>query len=211
MYNRILNHTDLQNFREQIKENKYDERFPHRDLWPKADANLKWFSILNSIQSLEKSNLDIVDLGSGPASLPHILSDLGHKVTAIDITDLAHLCFNSLVKMVLGDALIELKEMEDETVDVFYDSCAVTHFDTNLNSGWKQVAKESYRSLRSGGHFITSSDVEIGSEDGEFVGPHKIIEIMESVGYKLTSDYDKKSENTNFADPYKVVCLTFKK
>ena len=56
----------------------------------------------------------------------------------------------------------------------------------------------------------TESDVEIGSEDGEFVGPHKIIEIMESVGYKLTSEYGKKSENTNFADPYKVVCLTFK-
>ena len=105
-----MTQSDLVDFLEEIHENEYEENFPHRDLWAKPDAMLKWISILRVVRSLEGKNLKVIDLGAGPASLPHIISStLGHDVTAIDIADIDHLVKQSLVKMVLGDVLYELK------------------------------------------------------------------------------------------------------
>ena len=44
------------------------------------------FNILREFKSIGGSNLKVVDLGAGPASLPHIISSLGHDVTAIDLS-----------------------------------------------------------------------------------------------------------------------------
>ena len=41
-YNRFLTQSDLVDFLEEIHENEYEENFPHRDLWAKPDAMLKW-------------------------------------------------------------------------------------------------------------------------------------------------------------------------
>ena len=91
MYNRLLNHNDLSDFMKEVTENEYEKNFPHRDLWGRPDAMLKWISILREFKSLGGENLKVVDLGAGPASLPHIISSLGHDVTAIDITDIVSL------------------------------------------------------------------------------------------------------------------------
>ena len=109
MYNRLLTTEDLVDFYQEVNEEDYRTKFPHRDLWYNHDdAILKWISILREFKSIGGENLKVVDLGAGPASLPHIISSLGHDVTAIDIADIDHLVNQSLVKMVLGLSLIHI-------------------------------------------------------------------------------------------------------
>ena len=214
MYNRLLTTEDLHEFYEEVDREDYRTKFPHRDLWyDHDDAILKWISILREFKSIGGSNLKVVDLGAGPASLPHIISSLGHDVTAIDIADIDHLVQQSLVKMVLGDVLYELKEIPDESVDVFIDSCAVTHFDPKgyyENRGWKDVAYGVSRSLKSGGRFILSSDVDLYAKGGEFITPQRIIEIMKENGLDLTSPF-VVTDNDLKTCPWPVVTLTFEK
>ena len=214
MYNRLLTTEDLHKFYEEVDREDYRTKFPHRDLWyDHDDAILKWISILREFKSIGGSNLKVVDLGAGPASLPHIISSLGHDVTAIDIADIDHLVQQSLVKMVLGDVLYELKEIPDESVDVFIDSCAVTHFDPKgyyENRGWKDVAYGVSRSLKSGGRFILSSDVDLYAKGGEFITPQRIIEIMKENGLDLTSPF-VVTDNDLKTCPWPVVTLTFEK
>ena len=211
MYNRLLTSEDLVDFYKEVAIENYRTKFPHRDLWYNHDdAILKWISILREFKSIGGENLKVVDLGAGPASLPHIISSLGHDVTAIDIADIDHLVNQSLVKMVLGDVLYELKEIPDESVDVFIDSCAVTHFAPSGNSGWKQVAEGVSRALKSGGSFILSSDVDLNATDGEFITPQRIIDIMKDSGLELTSPFVVTNNNLKTC-PWPVVTLTFKK
>ena len=214
MYNRLLTTEDLQEFYEEVDKEDYRTKFPHRDLWyDHDDAILKWISILREFKSIGGSILKVVDLGAGPASLPHIISSLGHDVTAIDIADIDQLVQQSLVKMVLGDVLYELKEIPDESVDVFIDSCAVTHFDPKgyyENRGWKDVAYGVSRSLKSGGRFILSSDVDLYATGGEFITPQRIIEIMKENGLDLTSPF-VVTDNDLKTCPWPVVTLTFEK
>ena len=214
MYNRLLTTEDLHEFYEEVDREDYRTKFPHRDLWyDHDDAILKWISILREFKSIGGSNLKVVDLGAGPASLPHIISSLGHDVTAIDIADIDHLVQQSLVKMVLGDVLYELKEIPDESVDVFIDSCAVTHFDPKgyyENKGWKEVAYGVSRALKSGGRFILSSDVDLYARGGEFITPQRIIEIMKENGLDLTTPF-VISDNDLKTCPWPVVTLTFEK
>ena len=211
MYNRLLTSEDLVDFYKEVAIGNYRTKFPHRDLWYNHDdAILKWISILREFKSIGGENLKVVDLGAGPASFPHIISSLGHDVTAIDIADIDHLVNQSLVKMVLGDVLYELKEIPDESVDVFIDSCAVTHFAPSGNSGWKQVAEGVSRALKSGGSFILSSDVDLNATDGEFITPQRIIDIMKDSGLELTSPFVVTNNNLKTC-PWPVVTLTFKK
>ena len=214
MYNRLLTTEALHEFYEEVDKEDYRTKFPHRDLWyDHDDAILKWISILREFKSIGGSNLKVVDLGAGPASLPHIISSLGHDVTAIDIADIDHLVQQSLVKMVLGDVLYELKEIPDESVDVFIDSCAVTHFDPKgyyENKGWREVAYGVSRALKSGGRFILSSDVDLYATGGEFITPQRIIEIMKENGLDLTSPF-VGSDNDLKTCPWPVVTLTFEK
>ena len=214
MYNRLLTTEDLHEFYEEVDKEEYRTKFPHRDLWyDHDDAILKWISILREFKSIGGSNLKVVDLGAGPASLPHIISSLGHDVTAIDIADIDHLVQQSFVKMVLGDVLYELKEIPDESVDVFIDSCAVTHFDPKgyyENKGWREVAYGVSRALKSGGRFILSSDVDLYARGGEFITPQRIIEIMKENGLDLTSPF-VVTDNDLKTCPWPVVTLTFEK
>ena len=214
MYNRLLTTEDLHEFYEEVDREDYRTKFPHRDLWyDHDDAILKWISILREFKSIGGSNLKVVDLGAGPASLPHIISSLGHDVTAIDIADIDHLVQQSLVKMVLGDVLYELKEIPDESVDVFIDSCAVTHFDPKgyyENKGGREVAYGVSRALKSGGRFILSSDVDLYARGGEFITPQRIIEIMKENGLDLTSPF-VVTDNDLKTCPWPVVTLTFEK
>lgn len=221
MYNRVLNRKDLEIFKKEVQEKKYPIEFPHIDLWGKDDAILKWLSVLEEVKSLNRKKLKVVDLGSGSGCTPHIIASWGYDVTAIDISNINHFCLNSLVKMVLNDVLIEIKDMQDSTVDVFTDVCAVTHFNASHTSdipniGWKEVADQVYRVLKTKGKFIVSTDVNIDNDFGEFIKPKKIIDIVEGCGLKLKGNYDKESENTDFYIDYnqvklQVACLVFEK
>jgi SAM-dependent methyltransferase len=204
MANKVLNTKDLSDFIQERDENEYPTNFPHRDLWGKDDAILKWISVVREFKKIKtKKKLKVVDLGAGDGCTPHIIASLGHDVTAIDIANISHFCTNSLVKMILNDALLEIKEMEDDTVDVFIDVCAVTHFNTSPgenygNLGWKNVADQVFRVLKPKGKFIISSDVNILNDEGEYIKPQKLIEIVESSGLKLCGEYEVESEETDF-------------
>ena len=115
--------------------------------------------------------------------------------------------------MVLGDVLYELKEIPDESIDVFIDSCAVTHFDPKgyyENKGWRDVAYGVSRALKSGGRFILSSDVDLSATGGEFITPQRIIDIMKENGLELTSPFVVTDNNLKTC-PWPVVTLTFEK
>ena len=74
-----------------------------------------------------------------------------------------------LLKDHLRHIKTQLKNIDDESVDIFIDSCAVTHFKPSGNNGWKEVAENVYRSLKPGGKFIVSSDVDENVDEGEFI------------------------------------------
>jgi SAM-dependent methyltransferase len=213
MPNKVLNNNDLLEFRREIKEKDYESKFPHRDLWSKDDAVLKWISTVKEFKQIEtEKKLKVIDLGAGDGCTPHIIASFGHNVTAIDIANTNHFCTNSLVNMVLNDALAEVKTMRSKTVDVFTDVCAVTHFnstfdDKTANLGWKNIAEQVYRVLKPGGRFIITTDVDINSDKGEFISPKKIIKIIESSGLKLVGQYDEQSENTDFSIFYNGMTL----
>lgn len=218
-YNKTLSLNDLNIFKQIIKDNNWETLFPHVDLWGKDDAILKWVSVINQFINSKLSNLKVVDLGCGSGCTPHILSHLGNDVIAIDKFNINHFCKNSKVKMILNDAVEELKNMNNNSVDVFIDLCAVTHFNTDYtdqipNIGWKQIAEQSYRILKQNGQFLLTSDCNIAKDFGEFIKPSNIIKIFENCGFKLNGKYDIESEKNCYSFYYdsadlQVVSLSF--
>ncbi|MFZ9531140.1 MAG: class I SAM-dependent methyltransferase [Candidatus Fonsibacter ubiquis] len=195
---KLLNNDDLDFCRKKLKEYQYDIKFPHQT-WTSEDALLKWTLIANYFEELEEKEKIVVDLGSSSSPVPHIVSSLGYDVTGIDITDVGHPFSGSLVRMVLNDALAEVKEMDDNSVDYFTDSCAVTHFNQTYskkinNQGWKDISEQIYRVLKPGGKFIIVSDVDIKNNFGEFIKPELIVKLIESSGLTLVG-------SCNYSDP----------
>ena len=108
---------------------------------------------------IKRHGMKVVDLGTGEGPLPHIIGDQGYDVTGVDNMRVDHPFKTSLVQMVLRDAIEFLYEIEDESVDVFTDSCSVTHFDFGggQNPGWKSVFSGVYQKLKPGGYFLSFS------------------------------------------------------
>lgn len=193
------------------------EKYPHRDLWYKNDAIMKWFSIIKTFEHLINVNdKKVVDLGSGEAPVCHYIADLGNDVVGVDIGHVDHLVKQSLVKMVLKDAWVYLEEQEDQSVDVFLDSCAVTHFCDHgkaYKNQWQICFKEVYRVLKSGGYFIISTDVNPNESVGEFISPQRIIQYAVESGLCLLGDSNFSEESLYIPQnyDYPVSHLVFKK
>jgi hypothetical protein len=97
-------------------------------------------------------------------------------------------------------------ELPAESVDIFIDSCAVTHFDIKSANGFKNVGikntfeKVSYM-LKKGGYFIITSDcVSENTDSIEFVQPQYWIDIAKSMNLVLTSDFVHPSLASNDAN-----------
>jgi SAM-dependent methyltransferase len=201
MYNRMLNFSDIADMKSYIKDREYDVRYPH-ELWHKDDAILKWVSILKTVEFFNIKNSKIVDLGCGDSKPPIILKDMGNEITGFDIDPRANKIEG--INLIIGDALDVLKDMDDNSVDVFYDSCSVTHFyggystDDVLNVAWDRISKEAKRILKPGGLFILASDCRMEDASGEYISPNQIIGILENNGLKLTGEFKNDSN-----DPYK--------
>ena len=199
MYNRLLTHNDVPTCRTILETEKWIEDGFDSPIWWKDSAMMKWVTLLEEFKSIGKNNLKVIDLGSASGVVPHIISTWGNDVTGIDLMNIDHWCSKSLVKMVIGDALHELKQMENESVDVIIDSCSVHCFnpvwgDGIENWGWKSVADEVHRVLKPNGRLLVSSDVTLSTDPGEFISPENIIKIVETTGLKLTSSYKKEYE-----------------
>ena len=107
---KLLNKTDLEFCSNKVKEYGYLDKFPHIN-WSSDDAIMKWGLIANYFKELSETEKNVVDLGCSNSPLPHIISSLGYDVTAIDISDVSHSFSGSLVRMVLNDALAEVKDL----------------------------------------------------------------------------------------------------
>lgn len=223
MYNRLLTSDDVSECHKIIEKEKWPQKgFNHIDLWTKDAAIIKWVTVLEEFKSIGKNNLNVVDLGSSTGVVPHIIASWGNTVTGIDLNGIDHWCPKGLVKMVLGDALYELREMKDQSVDVITDLCAVHEFNTDSDSefeniGWKQVSEQAYRVLKPGGMLLISTDVTLSPlvrNPGGFISAENLIKIVEKSGLKLTTPYDKEYEKNPFyqngVDLY-IATLSFKK
>ena len=204
MFNKYVFKTDLPRYRNYILDNKIPEKYPlkPRDhvLYEKPDCYSKWASILMMFDEIKKDGMRVVDLGTGEGPLPHIIADQGYDVTGVDNMRVDHPFGPSLVVMILKDAIEFFKDIEDESVDVFTDSCSVTHFDFGggQNPGWKSVFSGVYQKLKPGGYFLVATDCHYKPErkgDGEFLLGDEIAATAKECGFTLTSEFnDDKME-----------------
>jgi SAM-dependent methyltransferase len=207
MYNRVLTDKDISKCRNILEQEKWDEIGFHHKFWNIDAAMVKWVTILEEFKSIGKNNLKVIELGSADGCVPHIIASWGNDVTGIDLNSVDHWCPKGLSKMILGDALYELKQMEDASVDVVIDSCSVHCFEPVWghgieNWGWKNIADEVYRVLKPNGRLISSTDVTLIPDPGEFISPENLIKIVESSGLKLTSEYQKEYEHIDYSPIY---------
>jgi SAM-dependent methyltransferase len=199
----------------------FPEKYPHRDLWYKDDALMKWISIVRTFEYLVDTNdKKIVDLGTGDCPIPHYLADLGNEVIGVDIGDnygfLNPLIKQSLVKMVLQDAWIFLEEQDSESVDIFIDSCAVTHFGSHgqaYSNQWHSCFARVHRVLKKNGYFIVSTDVNPDQTEGEYISPETIVQHAKNNSLSLVGNFNFEDNKTYIParNPYPVAHFVFQK
>lgn len=199
MFNKYVFKSEFSTYRNYILDNKIPERYPLKEgdhgLYDTPDCYTKWASILMMFDEIKTDKMSVVDLGTGEGPLPHVISEQGHNVTGVDNMRTDHPFKTSLVQMVLRDAIEFLSDIEDESVDVFTDSCSVTHFDFGRgeNPGWKSVLSGVYQKLKPGGYFLIASDCHYRPErkrDGEFLLGEEIVDIAKGCGFTLTSEFN---------------------
>ena len=199
IFNKYVSKNDLSIYKFYIVKNKIPERYPLKDkdhiLYETPDCYAKWASILMMFDKIKKDGMTIIDLGTGEGPLPHVICDQGYDVTGVDNMRTNHPFKTSLVQMVLKDAIEFLTDIKDESVDVFTDSCSVTHFNfgDGRNPGWTSVLSGVYQKLKPGGYFLIASDCHYIPErkrDGEFLLGEEIAATAKECGFTLTPEFD---------------------
>ena len=200
MFNRYVNKADLLIYSKFILDNQYPDRYRMKTdhdqhLYKTPDCYSKWASILMMFNEIKKDGIKVVDLGVGEGPVPHIICDQGYDVTGVDNMRIDHPFKTSLVQMILRDAIEFLTGIDDESVDVFTDSCSVTHFDFGggQNPGWKSILSGTYQKLKPGGYFLIASDCHALPErkrDGEFLLGEEIAATARECGFTLTTEFN---------------------
>ena len=200
MFNRYVSKADLTTYHKYLWDNNYPERYKMKTdhdqyLYKTPDCYSKWASILMMFDEIKKDGIKVVDLGVGEGPVPHIICDQGYDVTGVDNMRIDHPFKTSLVQMILRDAIEFLKDIEEESVDVFTDSCSVTHFDfgRGQNPGWKSVLSGVYQKLKPGGYFLIATDCHSLSKrkrDGEFLLGGEIAATAKECGFTLTTEFN---------------------
>ena len=107
----------------------------------------------------------------------------------------ANTLYEIVRKLPDGSRVEFLNDIEDKSVDVFTDSCSVTHFNFGggQNPGWKSVLSGVYQKLKPGGYFLIVSDCHSKSErkrDGEFLLGEEIAATAKECGFTLTPEFN---------------------
>ena len=173
------------------------EKYKHPcGTWSNDDATIKWAGSMIIFDKLAKKGMRVVDLGAGDGPVAHMIADRGYDVVGVDVKPWSF-GYQSLAVMVTKDAIEFVREYEDNSVDIFMDGCAVTHFndssDENTpNKGWRSIFEALKRVMKPGGYFICFSDIVVGTETvtGEFIIPEDIVRMAEESGLILTSEYN---------------------
>ena len=217
--NRFIRISDLPEARRLRDEQNWIQKYPHLtslgNHWDRDEALLKWvFAICNF--GIGESGKKVIDLGTNNGCVPHVVADWGNETIAMDCINPDYPPPPSACTMLVADAFKWLAELEEESIDVVFDICAVhlfdiTHDDEIGNYGLFNIGKLVHRVLKKGGRMIISSDA--GDEDhGEFSNAETFIKMIEKSGLKLTSPFDYTvDDDTFYSHPYKVVSLVFEK
>ena len=172
------------------------ERYKHpNSTWGNDDATIKWTGSMIIFDKLAKKGMRVVDLGAGDGPVAHMIADRGYDVVGVDVKAW-DFPYQSLAVMVTKDAIEFVREYEDNSVDIFMDGCAVTHFNDSgdeetPNRGWRSIFEALKRVMKPGGYFICFSDIQCGDPCiGEFIIPEDIVRMAEESGLILTSEYN---------------------
>ena len=195
--NRLLTNDDLHLIIKYRDNNELVEKYVHPNgTWRNDDATIKWTGSEIIFDKLGKEGMKVVDLGAGDGPVAHMISNKGYDVVGVDVK-MWPFGYQSLAVMVTKDAIEFVREYEDNSVDIFMDGCAVTHFndssDENTpNKGWRSIFEALKRVMKPGGYFICFSDIQLGTETvtGEFIIPEDIVRMAEESGLILTSEYN---------------------
>ena len=173
------------------------EKYKHPcGTWRNDDATIKWAGSMIIFDKLAKKGMRVVDLGAGDGPVAHMIADRGYNIVGVDVKAW-DFPYQSLAVMVTKDAIEFVREYEDNSVDIFMDGCAVTHFNDSgdeqtPNRGWRSIFEALKRVMKPGGYFICFSDIVVGTETvtGEFIIPEDIVRMAEESGLILTSEYN---------------------
>ena len=195
--NRLITNEDVKLIKNYRDERGLVEKYVHPNgTWRNDDATIKWTGSEIIFDKLAKDGMKVVDLGAGDGPVAHMISNKGYDVVGVDVK-IWPFGYQSLAVMVTKDAIEFVKEYEDNSVDIFMDGCAVTHFndssDENTpNKGWRSIFEALKRVMKPGGYFSCFSDIQLGSETvtGEFIIPEDIVRMAEESGLTLTSEYN---------------------
>ena len=195
--NRLITNEDVKLIKNYRDERGLVEKYVHPNgTWRNDDATIKWTGSEIIFDKLAREGMKVVDLGAGDGPVAHMISNKGYDVVGVDVK-IWPFGYQSLAVMVTKDAIEFVKEYEDNSVDIFMDGCAVTHFndssDENTpNKGWRSIFEALKRVMKPGGYFICFSDIQLGTETvtGEFIIPEDIVRMAEESGLTLTSEYN---------------------
>lgn len=150
------------------------------------DALWKWSGILDVIFKLEKDvKFDTcVDIGGGLSPIHLILSNYGKVINVDDCSHTDGRCSawfpvkdNSVfyeesegfeykeenIEYVNSDFIKWIKDIPDNSIDLFVDGCSLIHVNPtseySFHDGVSEVAHHMKRTLKKGGHFISTCDV----------------------------------------------------
>ena len=195
--NRLITNEDVKLIKNYRDERGLVEKYVHPNgTWRNDDATIKWTGSEIIFDKLGKEGMKVVDLGAGDGPVAHMISNKGYDVVGVDVK-IWPFGYQSLAVMVTKDAIEFVKEYEDNSVDIFMDGCAVTHFndssdENSPNKGWRSIFEALKRVMKPGGYFICFSDIQLGTETvtGEFIIPEDIVRMAEESGLTLTSEYN---------------------
>ena len=194
--NRLITNDDLDILKKYRDEQGLVESYVHPNgTWGNDDATIKWVGSALIFDKLARKGMRVVDLGAGDGPVSHMIADRGYDVVGVDVKPWSF-GYQSLAVMVTKDAIEFVREYEDNSVDIFMDGCAVTHFNDSgdeqtPNRGWRSIFEALKRVMKSGGYFICFSDIECGDPCiGEFIIPEDIVRMAEESGLTLTSEYN---------------------
>ena len=134
--------------------------------------------------------------GVDSSTVAGMMKKEGYDVVGVDVKPWSF-GYQSLAVMVTKDAIEFVREYEDNSVDIFMDGCAVTHFNDSgdeetPNRGWRSIFEALKRVMKPGGYFICFSDIKCDDQTviGEFIRPEDIVRMAEESGLILTSEYN---------------------